>query len=192
MRLVILIHYKKNDFHTWNSLQGIRHNHWTMKYRSQWSTFILRSNVGSYWFIFRKYDVHTSNSLKDIRQKHRTVKYRSWWPTFILRSCVGSYWLFIQNNDVYTWNSLQGIRHNHWTMKYRSQWPTYKFRSNVGSYWFILRKYDVHTCTWNSLQNTGPWSIGHGDLHLFWGHASGPTDSESQIMMFIHEIVSKA
>ena len=127
------------------------HNHWTMTYRSQWPTFILRSNVGSYWFILRKYDVHTSNSLQDIRQIHWTVKYRSQWPILILRSCFGSYWFIIPNNDIHTWNSLQGVRHNHWTMKYRSQWPTFILRSNIGSYWLIIRKYDVHTS--NSLQD---------------------------------------
>ena len=46
-----------------------------MKYRSQWPTLILRSNVRSYWFILPKYDAHTSNSLQDLRQNHWTVKY---------------------------------------------------------------------------------------------------------------------
>ena len=63
------------------SLQQIRQNHWTMEYRSQWPTLILRSNVGSYWFILPKYDVHTSNSLLDIRKNHWTVKYRCCWPS---------------------------------------------------------------------------------------------------------------
>ena len=115
-----------NDVHTWNSLQGIRHNHWTMKYRSQWPTFILGSNVGSYQFILRNYDVYISSSLQDIRQNHWTVKYRWRWTTFIFRSSVGSYWFIIPNNDVHTWNSLQGIRQNHWTLKYRSRWPTFR------------------------------------------------------------------
>ena len=52
-----------------------------MEYRSQWPTLILRSNVGSYWFILTKYDVHTSNSRQDIRQNHWTMKYRSCWPS---------------------------------------------------------------------------------------------------------------
>ena len=66
-----------------------------MKYRSQWHTFIFRSNVQSYWLIILKYDVHTSNSLQDIRQNHWPMKYRSQWPTFILRSHVRSNWLVI-------------------------------------------------------------------------------------------------
>ena len=52
-------------------------NHWTMEYRSHRPTFILRSNVGSYWPTIPKYDVHTSNSLQDATQNHWTMKYRS-------------------------------------------------------------------------------------------------------------------
>ena len=58
-------------------LRDIRQNHWTMKYRSQWPTFILRSNVRSYWLNIPNYDVHTSNSLQDKQQNHGTMKYRS-------------------------------------------------------------------------------------------------------------------
>ena len=71
-----------NGVHTSNSLQDTRQNHWTIKYRSQWPTFILRSNLGSYWFIMPMYDVHASNSLQDIRQNHWTMKYRSQWLTW--------------------------------------------------------------------------------------------------------------
>ena len=107
---MLLIHQR-----VWN----IRQNQWTMKYRSQWHTFILRSNVRSYWSIIPKDDVYTSNSLQDIIQNHWIMKYRSQWPTIILRSCIRSYWFIIPNNDVHTWNNLQGIRHNQWIMKYR-------------------------------------------------------------------------
>ena len=57
-------------------------NEWASM-ESQWSTcsFILRSNVRSYWTIIPDYHVHTSNSLQDIRQNHWTVKYRSCWPS---------------------------------------------------------------------------------------------------------------
>ena len=115
----------KYGVHTSNSLQDIRQNHWTMKYRSQWPTFILRSNVGLYWLKILKCDVHTSNNLQDIRQNHWTMKYRSQWPTFILRSDVRSYWLIIPKYDVHTSNSLQDIRQNHSTMKYGSCWPSF-------------------------------------------------------------------
>ena len=106
-------------------LKDTRQNHWTMKYRPQWPTFILRLNVVSYWLIIPKYDVHTSNSLQDIRQNHWTMKYRLQWPTNILRSDAGSYWLIIPMDDVQPLNSFQDIR-----------------------------------------QITGPWNIGHSDIHL--------------------------
>ena len=38
----------KNNVNTSTSLQDIRQTHWTMKYRSQRPTFILRPNVVSY------------------------------------------------------------------------------------------------------------------------------------------------
>ena len=94
-----------------------------MKCRSQWSVFILRSNVRSYWHITTKYDAHTSNSLLDIRQNQWTMKYRSQWLTFVLRLNVWLYWLIILSYDVYTLNSLQDIKQGHWIVKYRSCWP---------------------------------------------------------------------
>ena len=107
-----------------NTLQDMTQNQRTMKYRSQWPTIILRSNVGSYWFIIPNNDIHTSNSLQDTRQNRWTIKYRSQWPTFIFRSNIWSYWFIIPKCDVRTWNSLQDIRQNHWTVKYRSCWPS--------------------------------------------------------------------
>ena len=38
----------KYDVHSLNNFQDIRQNHWTLKYRSQCATNILRSNIGSY------------------------------------------------------------------------------------------------------------------------------------------------
>ena len=133
------------------SLQDIRQNHWTIKYRSQWPKFILRSNVVSYRLIILKYDVHAANSLQDIRQNHRIMKYKSQWPSIIFRSNVGSYWFIIPKYDVHISNSLQDKRQNLWTMKYRSLWPTFILRSNIMSYWLIIPKYDVHAA--NSLQD---------------------------------------
>ena len=136
-------------------------NHWIMKYRSQWHTFILRSNTKSYWLIIPRYYVYTSNSLQDItvRQNHWTMKHRSQWPTFILRSSIKSYWLIRPRYHVYTSNNLQDIRQNHLTMKYRSQWPTFILRSGMKSYWLITPRYQVYTS--NSLQNImqNPWTI---------------------------------
>ena len=101
----------KYDTNAPNSLGDIRQNHWTMKYRSDRSTFIFRSNVGSYWPIIPKYmyDVHTSNNLQDRTQNHLIIKYRSQWPTFILRSNLGLYWFIILKYDVHASNSLQDM-----------------------------------------------------------------------------------
>ena len=118
-----------------------------VKYKSQWSTFILRSNVRSYWTIIPNCHVHSSNNLQDIRHNHWTVKYRSQWSTFILRSNARSYWTIIPNCHVHTSNSLQDIRQNLWTLKYRSQWSIFILRS----YWTIIPNYHVHTS--NSLQD---------------------------------------
>ena len=62
--------------HISNRLQDIRQNHWTMKYRSLWPIFILRSKGASHWLIIQMFDINPSNSLQDIRQNHSTVKYR--------------------------------------------------------------------------------------------------------------------
>ena len=37
----------------------------------------------------------------------------------------------------------------------------------------------------------GPWNIGHSNPLLFWGQASGYTDTVSQAIMFIHQIIFK-
>ena len=147
----------------------MRWNYWTVKYRSCWPILILRSNVESYWLIIRKYYIHPSNSLQDIRWNHLTIKYRSCWPVFILRSKVGSNCLIYWKYDTHPSNSLQDIRQNQWTVKYRSLWPTFILRSKVVSHWLIIQKFDVQPS--NSLQDkgkiTGPWKIGHYDLHYF-------------------------
>ena len=110
---------------TSNSLQNIRQNHWTMKYRWQWPIFILRSNVKSYWLISPCYHVYTSNSLQNMRQNH--------WPWNIGHSDPLLFWgqasshagslvqgiMFIHQKAFKIWGK------NHWTMKYRSQWPTF-------------------------------------------------------------------
>ena len=130
-----------------------------MKYWSQWSTFILKSNFRSYWCIIRNNNVHTSNGLPDIRQNHWTMKYRSQWPTFIFRSNFGSYIRIIPNNNVHTSKSPQDIRQNHWIVSYRSQWSIFILRSNIRSYWTIIPNCHVHTS--NSLQDIGQnhWTV---------------------------------
>ena len=139
-------------------------NPWTIKCRSQWPTFILRSNVLSYWLIILKYDGNTLNSLRDIRQNHWIMKYRSQWRTFIFRSNVMSYRLIISKYGVS--NRLKDIWQNHWTMKYRSPWPT--LRTNVESYRLIILNYDVHTSVFKIQGKiTGPWNIGQWPTFIF-------------------------
>ena len=103
---------KYDIYNTSNTLQNIRQNHWSKKYKSLWPTLILVSNFGWYWLITHKYDVNTSNILQDIRQNYCTTKCRSLWSTFILRSNFGSYWLIIHKHDLCTLNTLQDIRQN--------------------------------------------------------------------------------
>ena len=62
------------DVYMSNGLSDIWQNHWTMKYRSQCRTFILRRIIRSHHFIIWKCDVHMSNGLSDIGQNHWTVK----------------------------------------------------------------------------------------------------------------------
>ena len=125
---VTLIHYTNYAVHPSNNLEDIKQNHYTMKYRSCWLIFTLRSKFGSPCLIIWKYDTHASNSLGDIRQTIWTMKYRPHRPTFILRSNVMSYWPLIPKYDVHKSNSLQDIRQNHWAIKYRSQWPIFILR----------------------------------------------------------------
>ena len=166
----------KYDAHTSNSLQDIRQIQLTMKYRSQWPTNILRSDVRSYWLIIPKYDDQPLNSFQDIRQNQWNLGYSVlqifWGQTLVILTHNPKYGVHIPN-------SLQDIRQNYWNMKYKSQWPTFILRSNVVSYWLIIPKYDVHTS--NSLQDIrqNHWTMKYRSWwpHLFWGQTSGHTDS---------------
>ena len=129
---IICVH-KKGGKHHWD-WTSMKQNHWSMKYRSLWLTFIIRPIITS----------HPLNRPRDIRQNHWTMKYRSLWPTFILRSKVVSRWLIIQKFEVHPSNSLQDISENHWTMKHRSLWPSFILRTKVVSHWLIFQKFVVH------------------------------------------------
>ena len=128
-----------------NILRDIKQNHWTMKYRSQCLTFILRLNTVSYHFIIWKYDIHMSNGLSDIGQTsldHEilvTVTYNH----IEVKGCVIHF--IIWKYDVHMSNDLQDIKQNHWTMKYRSQgWLAFILRWIIVSHHFIIWKYDVN------------------------------------------------
>ena len=74
------------DIFTSNTLNDIRQNLWTLKYRSLWPTFILSSNLRSYWLVIRKYGVYTWNNHKDVTRNCRTVK--------TLRDIRQNYWKY--------------------------------------------------------------------------------------------------
>ena len=126
-----------------------------MKYRSQWPTFILMSNTGSYRLIIPKYDVHTSNSLQYIRQNHWTMKYRSQLLTINLGSNVGSYWLIIPKYDFHISNCpssrYKGKSQDHeiWVILTITSWPTIHgmkadpprtYSPNMNAFWQVVVK----------------------------------------------------
>ena len=94
------------------------------------------------------------------------MKYRSQCPTNISRSNIGSYWLIILKYGVLISNSLQDIRQNHWTMKYTVTYIYFEVKR-----WVILTHNPemmfIHETVFKI---TGPWNIGHSDLHLLWSH----------------------
>ena len=97
LRSNVILTHNLYDIYTSNTLQDIRQNYWTVKYRSLWTTSILRSNFGSYW----KYDIYTWNTLQDIYtwNNPQDVRLNHW-----------------------TLKILQDTRQNHWTMKNRPCW----------------------------------------------------------------------
>ena len=138
---ITLAYYLK----VWHS--SMKQNQWTMKYRSLYSTFIMRSIFVSYW-------LHPLN-IQEIGQNHWTMKYMSCWPTFILHSKVRSHCWIIPKYDVHPSNRLQDIRQNHWTKKYRSPWPSFYLIPKVMPHWLIIPKDKVDPS--NSLQDT--WQL---------------------------------
>ena len=70
----------KYEIHTTNSPQDIRQNHWTRKYRSQWTTFILRLKVLMYTNNFK--------SMTIIKGKINGLWNIGHWPTYILRDLL--------------------------------------------------------------------------------------------------------
>ena len=151
----------------------MRHNHWTMKYRSQWTYYILRSPVSHMELISK---VWYSSIKTSSRYKGYSIDHEIWVTITYLYIEVTLHitWNYYSRYDISLSNSLRDIRHNHWTMKYRSNWPTYILRShfmsqetNIQGMAFLYQKvFEI----WDII--TGPWNIGHTDLIIFWGHSS--------------------
>ena len=130
--------YPKNEACSSNSIENIRQNHCTKKYRSLTYIYICRSNLTSQWInSFSQTFLH-QNTFK-ICQNHWTTKYRSlthihfMWLTF----CIT--WIQYSNYDSCLSNSLQDIRQNHWTIKYMSlAYILYSFSSMFVSHWINI------------------------------------------------------
>ena len=138
---VTLIHYPKYNISPSNSLQDIKQNCCTIKYRSLTYIYLIRSIYVSHWSIKL-----TMMFIHQIILKILSKITRSWNigqdDTFTLRSKFGSHCFIIWIYDTHAFNSPGYIRQNHWPMKYRSHRHTFILRSNVGSYWLIIPKYN--------------------------------------------------
>ena len=151
----------------------MKHNRWIIKYKSLTYIYLIWSIYVSHWSIIPTMMFIHQIILKILSKINRPWNYRSCWHNYfeVIVWVILSHYLKIYR--------LGDIRQNHWTMKYNSHRPTFIFRSNVGSHWPIIPKYGVHIS--NVLQDickiTGPWNIGHSDLHLFWGQPSSHTES---------------
>ena len=129
---VTLIHYPKYNISPSNSLQDMKQNHWTIKYRSLTYIYLIRSIYMSHWSI-----MPTMMFIHQIILRILS-KITSPWnighvDIFTLRSKFGSHCLIIWKYDTHASTSLRDIRQNHWTIKYRSHRHTFILRSNVRS-----------------------------------------------------------
>ena len=142
------------------SLQDIWQNHWPIKYRSCWPTFI-RSTVGANWLIIPKYEVHLSNSLQHTMATHWTAKYMSCWPTSILRLKFMSHWL-INQSMMYTHQIAFKIYGKITGPSNIDYWYLNLFwgqRSHHNLQWLIIPKHVIHPS--NPIQNIrqNHWTI---------------------------------
>ena len=168
MRSIFVSHWTsiQNDIPESNSLQDIKQNHWTAKYRSRTYIYIVRSIFVSHWSI-----IPSMTFLHQIIFKILSKITDPWnigqWSTYILwgQSLCHTDRLY-QVRHFST--SLQDIKQNHWTMKYRSITYTYFMRSIFVSHWSIIPSMTfIHQTVFKILGKiTQPWNIGHNDLHL--------------------------
>ena len=90
----------------------MKQNLWTVKYRSCWPTFIIRSKVVPHWCDIPN-EVHQWLCLQYIGQNQWTLKYRLLWPTTIMRTKFASNWVIISKYDVQP--NKQDMKQNYWT-----------------------------------------------------------------------------
>ena len=123
--------YPKNEACSSNTIEYIRQNHCTTKYRSLTYIYICRSlNIAFNQYL--QYNIPSPKSLQNIRITG------PWnvghWPTYILCDKSLHHMDPIFQLRHLSINSLKDIRQNHWTMKYRSltyiqntgHWPIYR------------------------------------------------------------------
>ena len=148
---VTLIHYPKYNITPSNSLQAMKQNCWTIKYRSLTYIYLIRSTYVSHWSI-----IPTMMFIYQIILKILSKIAWSWNISHVdlyllWGQSLGHTVSLSENMTLMHQIVLEIWEINHWTMKYRSHRPTFILRSNGGSYWSIIPKHDVHTS--NSLQD---------------------------------------
>ena len=140
----ILLKIRNNVVYTWNTLQDIRQNHWIMKYKLLWPTFILKSTFGSYWHNLKVHRLYTKYSSR-YKVNHSVWIYRSMWPKFILGQTSGdikgqSARMVSIHEIIFKKCKITGL----WNIYLL--WPTFILRPNVRSSRLIIEQYDIHTC----------------------------------------------
>ena len=129
------IQYSNYDICPSDSLQHIRQNHWTMKYRSL--TYIYSFSSMSHWISITSTTLIHQIVFK-IEDKITRPCYVGHWPTHILCGKYLTHMDPIFHYDICPSYSLQDIRQNHWTMKYRSLTYMYSFSSVFVSRWISI------------------------------------------------------
>ena len=110
---VTLIHYPKYNISPSNSLQDMKQNHWTIKYRSLTYTYLMRPIFVSHWFI-----ISTMMFIHQILLKilcNITISWNTGHVDLYLfwSQSLGQTVSLSEKNDTHPLNSLWNIRQNH-------------------------------------------------------------------------------
>ena len=130
---VTLIHYPKYNISLSNSLQDIKQNHWTIKYRSLTYIYLMRSMFVRHWSI-----TPTMMCIHQIILKILSKITRPWTighvDLYLFWGQSLGHNIALSKNMTLIHQIALDIRQNHWIMNYRSQWPIFILRSNARSY----------------------------------------------------------
>ena len=189
-----MIHYPKYNIPPSNSLQNIKQNHWTTKYRSLTYIYFMRSIFVSHWSI-----IQSMTFIHQIVFKMQSKITGSWnighRPLYIylVNLCVTL--IHYIKYDLHPSNSLQDIRQNHWTMKYMSLTHIRLMRPTFVSHWSIIPNIIfLYQAVFKILSKiTGPWNIGHWPTYKIYFMRSIFVSHWAiiQSMTFINQIVFK-